>query len=705
MNREFARLITSEHLARQAVVYVRQSTAEQVRENVESTRLQRDLREKAITLGWRHPVVIDEDLGISAGGYAERPGFRDLMTRVAMRQVGIIICVDASRLSRNSRDWAHLLELCGYFETLIADADQVYDLSHPNDRLVMGIKGTVSEMELGLIRQRLRSGTEAKAARGELRFHLPSGYVHDAEGEIVPDPDRRVRVAIETMFSQFDRCTSVRQLSIWYRDTRTLFPSKSCRHDGAIRWQVPTSNTLRKLLAHPTFAGVYVFGRRQTVVEYVDGKLIKRQTAPRSPEEAKVCIHDHHAGYISWEKYLENRAKISENRPRWTMRENRGAVREGLALLVGLLRCAQCGGRVRVGYKKASALYYCDGGHEKGSKRCMSFGSNLIDARVGEELCRALEPCSLQAAIQAAELKDSQRAEELENARLQVEAARYQADRAFEQFDLCDPKNRHVAGTLEERLNEKLAERQAAGDRYEEIAKADPVLTEERRARLEVLARDFPSVWNHPQANPKLRKRLLRAAIHEVLVKPLDDQHQLEVIIHWQGGVHTRTLVKRPVRKTGKPHESLEQLVKDLASQLEDPEIARILNMKKILTSGGLRWTRDRARDFRRQRHIHGPGKRERDDSMTMNQVQEYLGIGHNAVLALARRGAITPNQVTDFAPWRVSRADVDSEEVQGLVRSLKETGRLPRGGSPKGQPGLFDAGKGVTSEVKKGAL
>ncbi|MFT7484542.1 MAG: DNA invertase Pin-like site-specific DNA recombinase [Candidatus Paceibacteria bacterium] len=705
MKSEQSHLIMPDHLAREAIVYIRQSSAEQVRTNVESTRLQRDMREKAIALGWRHPVVIDDDLGISAGGYSERPGFKDLLTRVATQQVGIILCVDASRLSRNSKDWAHLFELCSLFHTLIADVDQIYDLARPNDRLVMGIKGTVSEMELGLIRQRMRSGSDAKAARGELRYQLVVGYKYDTEDQVVFDPDKRTRQAIEIMFSQFTRCTSIRQLAMWYRDTETLFPSQSCRRNGITRWEIPTSNILRKLLIHPSYAGVYVFGRRKTVVEYVDGRLIKRVTAPRPPEEARVCIHDHHPGYISWESFLENRAKIAENRPRWKMRENRGAIRDGLALLVGLLRCAECGGRIRVSYKKASALYYCDGGQEKGSRRCMSFGSNSIDARVGKELCRAMEPHSIRAAVRAVELSDAEREQELEISRLQVEAAQYQADRAFEQFDLCDPKNRHVADTLEERLNDKLAELHSARDRHEVVASVDVLLSEEARAQLEVLARDFPTVWDHPRADAKLKKRLLRAAVQEILVKPIEEKPQLEVIIHWQGGVHTQFHVKRPVRTSGKPHASLEELVKLLAAQLLDAEIARILNMKKMTTPRGLPWTVDRVKNFRNQRHITGPKGKDRSGTMTMNQVQQYLGIGHNGLLALVRRGAITTNQITDFAPWQVSRKEVDSEEVQRLVKGLKENGRLPKGGSPQTQTGLFDETKGLTSILNKGAL
>ena len=495
--------VTSEHLSRSAVVYVRQSSVAQVNENVESTRAQLGLREKAIALGWSDPAVIDDDLGISAGGYADRPGFQELLAGVAMRKVGIILCVDASRLSRNTKDWAQLFELCGHFNTLIADLEQVYDLSCSNDKLVMGIKGTVSEMELTILRNRLRSGIESKAARGELRTLLPTGYVHDPMGSIVFDLDKRVQSAITMLFDQFARSTSIRQLAMWYRDTNTLFPVKKSGKPPSTHWQVPSSSTLRHILTHPIYAGAYVWGRRHTRVDYVDEKLIKRVSQRRGLEQCRVCIRDHHPGYISWERFLEIGAKISENRPRWNMQQNQGAIREGLALLTGLLRCGQCGGLVHVRYKSDGALYFCDGGNELGTQRCLSFGSKLIDQSIGDELCRAVTPLSIQAATAAAEGQSKQRSQEIENARLQVEAAQYEADRAFEQFDLCDPKNRLVADTLEERLNEKLVALQRAKDHLEKVSQPEHRVTKEQRQRLKELARDFPSVWNHPDVDSR----------------------------------------------------------------------------------------------------------------------------------------------------------------------------------------------------------
>lgn len=686
--------ITKRHLSRAAIVYVRQSSVQQVRDHAESTRVQLGLRERAIALGWCDPSVIDDDLGMSAGGYVDRPGFQGLLGAVAMQRVGIILSVDASRLSRNSTDWAQLFELCSHFDTLIADQEQVYDLRHPNDRLVMGVKGTVSEMELTIIRSRLLGGKEAKAARGELKFQLPAGYVHDADGRIVLDPDKRVRTAVETFFERFARFTSVRQLALWYQDTHTLFPVKKVHRNAEIRWEVPVSKTIYKILNHPIYAGAYVWGRRFTKVDYVDGKLVKRVGEGSPIEEWPVCIRDHHAAYISWDRYLENCARISDNRPVRKMQENRGAIREGLALLVGMLRCRQCGGRIRVAYKAESALYYCDGGYEKGSKRCLSFGSKAIDVRVGEELSRAVEPFAIEAAVTAAESSRAERAQEIEDAQLALEAAQYQADRAFEQFDRCDPKNRLVADTLEQRLNAKLGEIQSAKARLEKLRRDEDDLTESQRQRLHELARDFPGVWNHPKADPKLKKQLLRAAIEEILVKEEPEEKRLEVIIHWRGGVHSRIhVLKRAKPQGNQALGSLLQLVRKLVRELPDNETARILNMQKIQTPKGLCWTQDRVMEFRKHHRIKGGVRNKSPDHLTMNEAKAYLEISHNGLLGLVRIGAIATNQVTEFAPWRVSRQELDSDHVRACVRALKATGRLPRGDNRKEQLTLFADG------------
>ena len=692
MNADRDHRIAPEHLTRAAIVYVRQSSPTQLLCHGESTRLQLGLREKAIALGWSQPGVIEDDLGISASGFADRPGFQQMLLRVAQREVGIILCVDASRLSRNSKDWAHLFELCGFFDTLVADVDQVYDLSHPNDRLILGIKGTVSEMELSVLRGRLRAGVESKAARGELRINIPVGYVYDPSGRIIFDPDQRVQNAIRLLFDQFDRSTSVRQLAMWFRDTETRFPMRRIGENPGIRWEFPGAQNLHRLLTHPIYAGAYTFRRCATRIEYLDGKLRKRISPLLPMEEWQVCIRGHHPAYVSWEKILKNQSRIEENRPRWEMQENRGAIREGLALLTGLCRCGHCGGKIYVQYKKTSALYYCDGEHTRGSGTCLSFGSHLIDQAVSRELLRTVRPLSVEAAIEAAEQNEREKSQEFETARLQVQAAQYEADRAFEQYNLVDPRNRLVAATLEEQLNGRLAELQEAERRLDLVAKATRSLTDEQRRRLHDLASNFQQVWDHPKADAVVKKRLLRTAIREILVSHQRQQQQLEVTIHWQGGVHTRLSIKKRATPVGqKADPAVVETVGELAKTLSDGEIARVLNMKKVWTPTGLRWSKDRVREFRNHHHLQNESRFAKRDGFGLKGAAEYLGVSRRALLGLERMGVISRNQVTDFAPCQISRKELDSERVQALVRTLKATGRLPKGGCPKGQLTFFD--------------
>ena len=682
--------VTKRHLERSAVVYVRQSDPSQVRENTESTALQRGLREKAMELGWPAPKLVEDDLGITASGFAERPGFQWMLAQVTLRKVGIIFCIEASRLSRNSPDWAQLFELCGHFDTLIADVQQVYDVAIPNDRLVLQIKGTVAELELSSLRTRMRAGIESKAARGALRVLLPPGYVYENE-EIGLDPDERVRQAIRSMFESFEHQTSVRQLALTYRDTQTLFPVRKPRKRGELSWELPKPAVLHKLLSHPVYAGVYTYGRTRSFVDYAEGRLVKRTKRVGPPEQWKVCIRDHHEAYVSWERYQRNQAKLAEARPRWTMDDNRGAVRQGRALLAGLVRCGHCGRKLRVTYNRASsATYYCDGSGPRRSIRCLVFGAKYVDREVGKQLCEAMTPVALGAAERAFELEHKERKQEVEQAQLRVQAAQYAADRAFEQYDLADPKNRLVVDNLEQRLNEKLGELRVARENLELKLEGQPGLTEQQRREVHRLSRNFPLVWNHPETPTELRKQLLRAAIVEVVVR--HDGGKLAFSIHWAGNVCTSLTVQKRVTPVGsKADASLTELVEKLARTLDDGEIARILNMKKLPTPRGLRWTNDRVRAFRAHHRIQQRKPASDSDILTGLQAREHLGVGYNGLMALVRRGAVHTNQVTDFAPYQISRAELDSEPVQSLVRALKSTGRLPpEGGCPQRQQTLF---------------
>lgn len=695
--------IQPRHLERIAVVYVRQSSPEQVRSNKESTRVQLGLREKAIAFGWPRPIAIDDDLGVSAAGYTDRPGFQRMLLDVATRKVGIIFCVDASRLSRNSRDWAHLFELCGHFDTLVADSEQIYNLALSNDRLVLGIKGTVAEMELSILRTRLKMGAESKASRGALKFIVPPGYSHDLDGRIVMDPDRRVQEAIRGLFLQFDQGSSIRQLVLWYRDTATSFPIRKVRVSKTTSWEIPTFSALRKLLRHPIYAGTYTYGRRREHVEYADGRLVKKTTAPSAPESARVFLRDNHPAYLSWEKFLANQARIDESRPRWNMLQNSGPLRDGLALLSGIARCGHCGRLLHVSYKRESALYHCSGAQMETTRRCLSFGSKLVDQAVSLQLCEALQPLAVEAAHKAFRKESLDHSRAAEQARLAVQAAQYEADRAFEQFDLVDPRNRLVADSLEARLNDRLAELQSAKKHLQESLTEAKQLSPEQRASLLKLSADFLSAWEHPDASPSLKKRILRAAVEEVIVSFLPDEHQLQLTIHWKGGCHTRAHVnKRSTPVGSKADTSLVDLVRLLADSLADADVARILNMKKTTTPRGLPWSSDRVGAFRKQHAILlGAGMAD-PNILTGEQAATYLDVSRNALRGLIREGYVHMQQVADFAPWRISKTELDSESVRAAIATLRVTRRIPSiGGCPEDQLSIFP---GSPIPVRKGA-
>jgi hypothetical protein len=340
--------------------------------------------------------------------------------------------------------------------------------------------------------------------------------------------------------------------------------------------------------------------------------------------------------------------------------------------------------------RKSSATYNCHGAGPRGAERCLSFGAKYVDKEVGEQLCQTMEPLAIDAAQRAFALEQQEREQSVEQAGLRVQAAQYAADRAFEQYDLADPKNRLVVDNLEKRLNEKLAEVRAAQADLEKRIESEPPLTEEQRAELRGLSRDFPRVWNHPDTPTKLRKQLLRVAIREVVVRR--DGGQLALTVHWAGDTCTQLSVNKRATPVGsRTDPSLTELVRKLADTLDDGEIARILNMKKLRTPRDLRWTRDRVQSFRTRHHIKQSQQASDPNILTGQQARDYLGIGYNGLMALVRRGVIHINQVTDFAPWRVPRAELDSEPVQALVKVLKTSGRLPpQAGSPQSQQQLF---------------
>ena len=450
--------ITADHLSRSAIVYVRQSSMQQVRNNVESRNWQYDLKVRAGQLGWPDATVIDDDLGCSGGGTV-RPGFDRMLAAVCRNEVGMILAVDASRLARNGRDWHTLIEFCGLVDCLLADENTVYDPRLPTDRMLLGMHGAMSELEASNIRKRSEEGTRRKAERGELFLFAAAGYRRVGRDGIEMDPDLRVREAMSLVFRRFRQLQSVRQLHLWLRREGIELPSALPGHDR-LRWSLPGYSRVHSILTNPVYAGAYVFGRRNSRVSIRDGRKHVSRGHELAREDWQVLKRDNHEGYITWDEFEANRRVISNNASKFFPGGSRGAVRSGGALLAGLLRCGHCGQRMQVAYSgtRSDVLRYdCRSGNlNHGAGKCISFGGRLADEAIGGEIVRVLRPIGMEASLLAIEDSGRETSETVLQTELALERARYEADRAWRQYDSVDVENRQVAAELERRWNERL---------------------------------------------------------------------------------------------------------------------------------------------------------------------------------------------------------------------------------------------------------
>jgi len=663
--------ITPEHLCRGAFVYVRQSTADQVLNNHESRRRQYGLVERARALGWSAVEVIDDDLGKSGSGIA-RPGFEKLLAAICEGRVGAVVSIEASRLARNGRDWHTLLDFCGLVGTLILDEDGVYDPRHPNDRLLLGMKGTMSEMELSLFRQRSLEALKQKARRGELLLTVAVGYLKAPNDRIEKDPDRRVQDAISLVFTKFDELQTVRQVHLWMRQKRLPLPCVNYGAEGRhITWKLPVYNTLYHMLTNPIYAGAYAFGRTgsRTTIEAGRKRIVKGFRKERAAWE--VLIPDHHEGYIGWTDFERNQRLISDNANGRSFM-SRGSIRRGEALLAGLLRCGHCGRKLHVAYSGADGKvgrYHCRGGHlNHGGDRCISFGGMRIDCAIGAEVIGRLQPLGIQAALDA---MDEQRAEDAEKRRqieLALEQARFEAARASRQYDAVDPDNRLVAADLEQRWNARLlAVRSLEEERDGVVAEPRTALTEAERARLLALGADVEQAWISPSASPATRKRIVRTLIDEIVVR-LED-NAIALVIRWQGGDHTPLCVTR--NHVGQHRWSTDadvvELVTVLARQLPDQAIAAVLNRAGKTTGRGNGWTRSRVRLLRCHRKIpaYRDGERVERGETTLDEAAEILKVSEATVRRLIAERILPAQQFCKGAPWVIRTQDLEQENVR----------------------------------------
>jgi DNA invertase Pin-like site-specific DNA recombinase len=517
--------IGASHLSRAAYVYLRQSSPAQVEHNRESTQRQYALVSKAAALGWpaQHVIVIDEDLGLSGAGVVERSGFARLTAEVALGHVGIVLGLEVSRLARNNADWYRLLDLCGLTDTLIGDADGIYHPAMFNDRLLLGLKGTMSEAELHVLRARLNGGIRNKAARGELRRGLPVGFIWGEEdGEVLFHPDEAVCTAIRTVFARFSELGSVRRVWLWLRSEGLSFPLQT-RYGGGIRWVDPSYIGVYHVLTNPVYAGAYAYGKSRHEV-ILDGCGARKKRVRKLPQSQwSVLIQDHHQGFIDWSTYEANRIRISANTHPRPHQSGSGAVREGTALLQGLAVCGHCGRKLRTQYtgRTASPGYHCAGKTIANGRGiyCLNIGAVQIDDAVAQAVLAALAPLGIEAALAAAERIEADHDGALAQWRLAVERASYEAQRSERRYRAIDPDNRLVARGLEAEWEKSLRKLETAKAELARREHRRPrTLSTEERGRLLALGADLREVWLAPTTAARDKKELLRALLEEVII-------------------------------------------------------------------------------------------------------------------------------------------------------------------------------------------
>src|ERR1039457_971485 len=682
--------ITVDHLRRCAVVYVRQSSTTQVEHNRESTARQYQLAERAVELGWARAQVkaFAEDLGVSGSGLTERPGFARMIALAALGEAGIVLGLEVSRLARNNSDWYRLLDLCGVTNTLIGDADGIYHPGLFNDRLVLGLKGTMSEAELHVLRARLLGGIRNKAARGEVHRGLPVGLVRgEGDGEGLLHPDESVAAAIRAVFERFAEMGSARRVWLWFCSQGLRFPLHSNTLQD-IRWVMPTYTKIHQVLTNPFYAGVYVYGRTQQACYIDDSGRVRKRIKHRPRAEWPVFIRDHHRGFIDWETFEANQRRLAQNiRPR--PHQSGGAVREGAALLQGIASCGRCGRRLLVHYsgRYSTPGYHCAGKNIVNGRGeyCLNVGGCQIDAAVAAAFLVALAPAGLEASLKAAEQLEADHDSTVAQFRRDVERARYATQRAERRYRAVDPDNRLVARGLEAERESSLRELETAEAELRRREHTRPlVLTRQARDSILALGKDVNRIWSAPTTTDRDRKELLRTLIEEVILIVEREKSNAHLTLRWHGGLLSDIDVALP-RSHPAPIRTAEdtvELLRRLAAHYPDTVIAGILNRQGRKRATGLSFTANRVSSLRTHWKIpcFEPTQQTEDgECMTVERAAHTLALAPSTLHRWLNDGFIAGEQITPRAPWRIRLTDelrslfVDNVP-DGYVTMLKAT-------------------------------
>jgi len=660
--------IKPSHLQRAACVYIRQSSPGQVEHNRESTARQYALSGRAGQLGWtkEQVVIIDEDLGLSGSGADQRSGFARLTSEVAMAHVGIVLGLEVSRLARNNADWYRLLELCGITDTLIGDADGIYHPALFNDRLLLGLKGTMSEAELHIIRARLDGGIRNKAARGELRRGLPVGLIWgEQDGEVLFHPDEAVSGAIRTVFDRFAELGSARRVWLWFRSEGLSLPLQTnpAGMPGPIRWVAPTYHAIHQILTNPVYAGAYTYGKTR-YERYVDAQgAVKKRMRHLPMEQWAVLIRDHHPGFIDWATFEANQTRLDSNtKPK--PHQAGGAVREGSALLQGIVSCGHCGRRLHVHYRGRNSApgYHCCGKDLVNGRGvyCLNVGGVIIEQAVADAFLQAITPAAIEATRLSVEQLRANHDAALSQWRLEVERARYEAEKAERRYRSVEPENRLVARGLETEWESRLRDSAAAEMELRRREQQRPgTIPTEQLQMLQRLGADIRQVWTAPTTTGRDRKELLRTLLEEVILNLKRAEGRAHLTLRWRGGAFTTLDVPVPKFKPVGPRtdEDTISLLPRLAALYPDEVIAGILNRQGRKTATGERFTANQVGSLRRYRGIsryQPPATPPDGDLVTIRKAAQILGMNTSSIHRWLADGFIAGEQVTPGAPWQI---------------------------------------------------